>query len=119
MDKVVDAETCLTIPVEDLEGGCRTREITVQHLAQWLRFAVGQKHLDAQDESSTEQSKEIKDYIGETTKKATEGVPIYDNEFLELINQLSKNREGKAAQRWIFALQILELMASALQKLNT
>ena len=107
LDKVVDAETCLTIPVEDLEGGCRTREITVQHLAQWLRFAVGQKHLDAQRWSPPpEQSKEIKDYIGETTKKATEGVPIYDNEFLELINQLSKNREGKAAQRWILALQI-------------
>ena len=91
-----------------MESGSRSRKQVIQHQAQWLRFAVENNYLDKKLwEPPRKESREIRDLVGETLTQKQLTVPIYDTEIEELLDAISKNRETRAANRWIFALQLL------------
>ena len=46
LDQCIDAVTLLNFAGDNLEAGCRSREIAVQTLARWLRWAVKENYLD-------------------------------------------------------------------------
>ena len=102
-----------------MESGSRSRKQVIQHLAQWLRFAVENNYLDKKLwEPPRKESKEIRDLVGESLTQKQLTVPIYDTEIEELLESISKNRETRAANRWIFALQLLSCYGCRPTELN-
>ena len=106
--EVFDAQQLLELATENLDSGSVTCKHTVQHLSAWLRWAVSKGYLDQNRwEPPAKESDAISDLIGksETTPKQT--IPIYDDEILELIESLKKNRELKTAEKYIYGIQLM------------
>ena len=114
-----NAKDLLKAVSKTMESGSRSRKQTIQHLAQWLRFAVENNYLDKKLwEPPRKESKEIRDLVGESLTQKQLTVPIYDTEIEELLESISKNRETRAANRWIFALQLLSVYGCRPTELN-
>ena len=79
----------------------RSKEIRLQHLARFLRWAVEKKHLDAKRWTPPVT---VKDVVGIKDKKPKVGVPLQDQEILDLIESLPTD---KAGERWKTVLRFL------------
>ena len=107
LDQCVDVDTLLSFAGDNLEAGCRSREIAVQTLARWLRWAVSKKYLDAgRWEPPAEKSKAIKEFIGEKIGPRKEGVPLYDDEILKIIAYIESIGTA-ASQRWAYVVKLI------------
>ena len=74
-----NAKDLLKAVSKTMESGSRSRKQVIQHLAQWLRFAVENNYLDKKLwEPPRKESKEIRDLVGETLTQKQLTVPIYD-----------------------------------------
>ena len=107
LDQCIDVDTLLSFAGDNLEAGCRSREIAVQTLARWLRWAVSKKYLDAgRWEPPAEKSKAIKEFIGEKIGPRKEGVPLYDDEILKIIAYIESIGTA-ASQRWAYVVKLI------------
>ncbi len=107
LDQCVDVDTLLNFAGDNLEAGCRSRQIAIQNLAAWLRWSVSKKYLDPQRWTPpAEKSKEIKDFIGEKVGPRKEGVPLYDDEILKIIDYLEEINT-KAAKSWTYVWKLI------------
>jgi len=106
LDQCVDVDTLLSFAGDNLEAGCRSRQIAIQNLAAWLRWAVAKKYLDpTRWEPPAEKSKGIKEFIGEKVGAREEGVPLYDDEILKIIEYI-ENIGTTASQRWAYVIKL-------------
>ena len=79
----------------------RSKEIRLQHLARFFRWAVEKKHLDAKRWMPPVT---VKDVVGDKEKKPKVGLPLQDQEILDLIESLPTD---KAGERWKTVLRFL------------
>ena len=107
LDQCIDVDTLLTFAGDNLEAGCRSRQIAVQTLARWLRWAVKEKILDKDRwNPPAEKSIEIKELIGYKTGPRKEGVPLYDDEIIKIIEYIESIPTAKAKQ-WAYVLKLI------------
>ena len=106
--EVFDSNQLLELATENLEAGSVTAKHTVQHLSAWLRWSVEKGYLSPDRwEPPKKESHAIAELIGKTTKNKKETLPIYDDEILQLIEEIGKNRESKRAKEYIYAIQLM------------
>ena len=108
LDQCIDAVTLLNFAGDNLEAGCRSREIAVQTLARWLRWAVKENYLDKDRWTPpAEKSGEIKDLIGYKTGPRKEGVPLYDDEILKIIEFLEEQIKTRESRSWSYIFKLI------------
>ena len=106
--EVFDSNQLLELTTEKLEAGSVTAKHTVQHLSAWLRWSVEKGYLSSNRwEPPHKESKAISELIGRSPKKTKKTLPIHDDEIIQLIDELGKNRESKRAQEYIYAIQLM------------
>ena len=108
-------------PVKPLEPGSRSRQIRVQHIAAFLRWATSKKsgYLLKPENWSAPPRNAIDDYVGvkSAKKKKETSIPtvaIEDNDLMDLIGSLpididndkKKHRLRDRAMEWDFALKL-------------
>ena len=107
LDQCIDVETLLDFAGDNLEAGSRGREIAVRTLAAWLRWAVDKNYLDAQRWTPpAEKSQKIKDFIGEKSGPRKEGIPLYDDEILKIIEEIEKINTP-ASKKWAYVVKLI------------
>ncbi len=107
LDQCVDVDTLLSFAGDNLEAGCRSRQIAVQNLAAWLRWAVRKNYLDpVRWTPPAEKSKEIKEFIGEREGTRDKGVPLYDDEILKIIEYLEEINTT-ASRSWVYVFKLI------------
>ncbi len=99
--RALDARELLHAAGEAWEPGSRRRQITIQHLTQWLRWAVDADLLAADRWSPPAV---LRPYVGERIKSVEAAVPLTDQQILELLYGLPTDAAG---HRWRFALQLM------------
>ena len=103
------------------EAGSRTREITVQHIASFLRYAVSKESgylLDSEIWTPPAKAN-LKDFKGKKSRQLQEKTgkptpPIEDDEILELLASLDsptpeqkKHRVEERAKEWSYAIKLM------------
>ena len=121
-NEVNNADTLLKLiskvrmPNSKLENtaGTRTRQTVVGSICSWLEAAT---ELEEHEEGYLNPkfwtppkrgSKQKKRLMSHKPKKVPP-VPIYDEEFLQLLEELKKKRERKAADRYIYLVQLINV----------
>lgn len=99
--QALDAKSLLTLASEAWEEGTRRRQTVVQHLAAMCRWAV-QKELLQADLWTPPPS--LKPFVGDRTTRRADGVPLTDDQILQLVEGLPQDEAGR---RWRFAVQLM------------
>ncbi len=96
-----DAKSLLTLASEAWPPGSRRRQVVLQHLAAMLRWAVENNALPA-DRWTPPPS--LKNLVGEGVFNRSDGVPLVDDQILNLLGSLPQDQAGR---RWQFCLQLM------------
>ena len=107
LDQCIDVDTLLDFAGDNLEAGSRGKEIAVRTLAAWLRWAVDKNYLDAKRWTPpAEKSQKIKDFIGEKSGPRKDGIPLYDDEILKVIDEIEKINTP-ASKKWAYVVKLI------------
>jgi len=96
-----DAKNLLGLASTAWPPGSRRRQVVLQHLAAMLRWAVENEVLPA-DRWTPPPS--LKNLVGEGVVNRTDGVPLTDEQILNILESLPQDQPGL---RWRFCLQLL------------
>ena len=95
----------------NLHKGTRTRQQVIGAVSTWLEYATEKEefeegYLNPKFWTPPKAgSKAKKALMGHHSKKR-KAIPIYDEEFIKLIDELKNQREKKAADRYIYLIQL-------------
>ena len=98
----------------ELHKGTRTRQQVIGAVCTWLEWATELEeneagNLNPKFWTPPKKGSNKKKQLTGTHKRTRIPIPIYDDEFLELLEILSKKREKKAADRYIFLIQLINV----------
>ena len=115
-DTLLKTISKVRMPNSKLEktAGTRTRQTTVSTICSWLEFATElqpneEGYLNPKFWEPPKRGSKQKKRLMAYKKKKDPAVPIYDDEFLQLLEELNKKRERKAAERYIYLIQLMNV----------
>ena len=96
-----DAEALLLEIGKAWDPGARSRQISCQHIAAMLKWAVGKKLLPADRWTPP---LDLKPFVGTKLGSSSQSMPLTDSQILALLESLPNDAAGK---RWQFVFQLL------------